>query len=304
MSQTKQHFRGGGQTERPVRLENENDAGVHVTRESMEQFLNACRQKGRTDATVCRYGRLLESLYEYLPEEKKIQYGTLEKWRDSLLEKGYLNGTINSFLSVTNVYLDYIGHREYQVPDRLKMNSEAQPELSREEYLRMLQTARRLGKDRVYLLIKLFGTTDLSVHELSKLTVEAVKDGKLVIDFNRSKRIVRLSTVLRKELLDFITRKGYISGPIFQTKDGRPMNRAYVTRMIRAICPAANVPEEKGSTRCLQKLYQSTRANIESDISRLIDQAHDRLLEQEQQMVGWEQNDTAKWAGASLNNFS
>lgn len=293
MSQTKQHFRGGCQTERPVRLENENDAGVHVTRESMEQFLNACRQKGRTDATVCRYGRLLESLYEYLPEEKTIYYGTLEKWRDSLLEKGYVNGTVNSFLSVTNVYLDYIGHREYQVPDRLKLNSDAQPELSRKEYLRMLQTARRLGKDRVYLLIKLFGTTDLSVQELSKLTVEAVRDGKLIIDFSRSKRIVRLSAILQKELQDFITRRGYMSGPVFQTKDGRPMNRAYVTRMIRAICPAANVPEEKGSTRCLQKLYQSTRAGLESNISMLIDQAHNQLLEQEQLTIGWEETSNA-----------
>ena len=259
MSQTKQHFRGGCQTERPVQHRYKNDPGVYVTKESMEQFLNACRQEGRTAATVCRYGKLLESLYEYLPEEKMIHYGTLEKWRDSLLEKGYVNGTVNSFLSVTNVYLDYIGHREYQVPDRLQLNSEAQPELRREEYLRMLQAARRLGKDRVYLLIKLFGTTELSVQELSKLTVEAVKNGKLDIDFNRSKRIVRISAVLQKELMDFITRKGYMSGPVFQTKDGRPMNRAYVTRMIRAICPAANVPEEKGSTRCLQKLYQSTR---------------------------------------------
>ena len=289
MSQTKQHFRGGCQTERPVKYRCEHDPGVYVTKESMKQFLDACRQEGRTAATVCRYGKLLESLYEYLPEEKMIHYGTLEKWRDSLLEKGYVNGTVNSFLSVTNVYLDYIGHREYQVPDRLQLNSEAQPELSREEYLRMLQAARRLGKDRVYLLIKLFGTTELSVQELSKLTVEAVKDGRLVIDFNRSKRTVRIAAVLQKELLDFITRKGYTTGPVFQTKDGRPMNRAYVTRMIRAICPAANVPEEKGSTRCLQKLYQSTRAGIEHNISLLIDQAHERLLEQEQLTVGWEQ---------------
>ena len=293
MSQTKQHFRGGCQTERPVQHRYKNDPGVYVTKESMEQFLNACRQEGRTAATVCRYGKLLESLYEYLPEEKMIHYGTLEKWRDSLLEKGYVNGTVNSFLSVTNVYLDYIGHREYQVPDRLQLNSEAQPELRREEYLRMLQAARRLGKDRVYLLIKLFGTTELSVQELSKLTVEAVRDGKLIIDFSRSKRIVRLSAILQKELQDFITRRGYMSGPVFQTKDGRPMNRAYVTRMIRAICPAANVPEEKGSTRCLQKLYQSTRAGLESNISMLIDQAHNQLLEQEQLTIGWEETSNA-----------
>ena len=87
MSQTKQHFRGGCQTERPVQYSCKQDPGVYVTKESMKQFLDACRQEGRTAATVCRYGKLLESLYEYLPEEKMIHYGTLEKWRDSLLER-------------------------------------------------------------------------------------------------------------------------------------------------------------------------------------------------------------------------
>jgi len=288
VSYTKQSLRGGHEFERLIPRRNENAPGLCMTEENLSQFLDSCNQRGISAVTVHSYKKHLEALYDYLPEEKMIHYGTLEKWRDALLEKGYVNGTVNSFLSVTNVYLDYIGHREYQVPDRLKLNSDAQPELSREEYLRMLQTARRLGKDRVYLLIKLFGTTDLSVQELSKLTVEAVKDGRLVIDFNRSKKTVRIAAVLQKELLDFITRKGYTTGPVFQTKDGRPMNRAYVTRMIRAICPAANVPEEKGSTRCLQKLYQSTRADIRSNISLLIDQAHDRLLEQEQFTVGWE----------------
>ena len=65
------------------------------------------------------------------------------------------------------------------------------------------------------------------------------------------------------------------------------MNRAYVTRMIRALCPAAGVDENKGSPRCLQKLYQATRANLESNISLLIEQAHNRLLEQEQLEIGW-----------------
>ena len=51
--------------------------------------------------------------------------------------------------------------------------SELQPELTRTEYLRLLQTARALGRERVYLLVKLFGTTGLTVQELEKVTVEA-----------------------------------------------------------------------------------------------------------------------------------
>ena len=283
----RQHHSGWGQIARPIPLRNENDPGAYVERKSIIQFLDGCRQRGASELTVARYGKHLEALYDYLPKDKSIRYGTLAKWSESLIENGYAGGTVNAYLSVANMYLDFIGRREYQMSERLDQTPEAQPELSRTEYLQLLHAARRLNKERDYLLIKLFGTVDLSVRELSKLTVEAAKAGKLVINTSRSKRIVRLPEILKKELLEFADRKGYESGPIFQTRDGRPMNRAYITRMIRAICPAAGVAEDKGSTRCLQKLYRATRAGLESNISLLVDQAHERLLEQEQLRIGW-----------------
>ena len=46
-----------------------------------------------------------------------------------------------------------------------------EPELTRTEYLRLLQTARALNRERVYLLVKLFGTTGLTVQLLLQQTV-------------------------------------------------------------------------------------------------------------------------------------
>lgn len=51
------------------------------------------------------------------------------------------------------------------------------PELTRNEYLRLLQTAKLLGKRQTYLLVLLFGTMDLPLHALSCVTVEAVREG-------------------------------------------------------------------------------------------------------------------------------
>ena len=92
---------------------------------------------------------------------------------------------------------------------------------------------------------------------------------------------------LQKELLDYARRNGYLSGPIFLTKDGTPMSRTYVSTIIRQLCTAARVPEEKGNPRCLKRLYQSTRAGIEDNIALLVEQAHNRLLEKEQFEIGW-----------------
>ncbi|MCI8479260.1 MAG: hypothetical protein HFE97_13175 [Oscillospiraceae bacterium] len=65
------------------------------------------------------------------------------------------------------------------------------------------------------------------------------------------------------------------------------MSRTYVTLSIRQLCRAAQVPEEKGNPRCLKRLYQATRSGIEENIALLAEQAHDRLLEQEQLEIGW-----------------
>ena len=43
----------------------------------------------------------------------------------------------------------------------------------------------------------------------------------------------------------------------------------------------------KGNPRCLKRLYQSTRSGIEENIALLVEQAHARLLEQEQLEIGW-----------------
>ena len=67
------------------------------------------------------------------------------------------------------------------------------------------------------------------------------------------------------------------------------MSRSNVTAGLRQLCAAAGLPEEKGSPRCLKQLYQSTREQIESNISLLVEQAQDRLLEAEQASIGWQE---------------
>ena len=289
MPQTKQYPQRSMSQRRPQHSR-ASDPGVHLTAEGIEEFLEVCRKEGRVDGTIEWYRRGLKHLYEDLPEDKMIRHGTLERWREDLIQQGYATGTINSFLSVSNSYLDFAGHREYQLIGQMEVGDNLQPELTRTEYLRLLQTARVLGKEKVYLLIKLFGSTSLTVQELPKVTVEAVEAGKVTVFFNRVKSVVHIPEHLQQELLNYAKRNGYLSGPIFLTRNGAPINRTYVSASIRHLCAEAQVPEEKGNPRCLKRLYQNIRGGIEDNISLLVEQAMDRLLEQEQLEIGWEEN--------------
>ena len=288
MPQTRQHIQRSYSQQRQ-RHSPPADAGVRLTRDGIERFMVVCQNEGRVEGTLKWYRRGLNRLYDDLPEDKTIRHGTLEHWREKLVKAGYAPSTINSYLSVNNAYLDFVGHREYQLANQLKLETEIQPELTRTEYLRLLQTARALDREKVYLLVKLFGTTGLTVQELEKVTVEAVQSGKLTVSPSRSKQVLRIPEGLQKELLDYAKRNGYLSGPIFLTKEGTPMSRTYVSTIIRQLCTAAKVAEEKGNPRCLKRLYQSTRAGIEDNIALLVEQAHNRLLEQEQLEIGWEE---------------
>lgn len=287
MAQTRQHIYG---RERRVRHgAGPQEEGVRLTREGIESFLRACETEGRVEGTLQWYRRGLLRLYEDLPEDKTIRYGTLERWREELVGAGYAASTINSFLSVSNAYLDYVGRREYQLANQLKQEREPQPELTRGEYLRLLRTARALGREKEYLLVKLFGSTGLTVQELERVTVEATRAGEVAVSGSRSREAARIPEGLREELLGYAERNGYVRGPIFRTRDGTAMSRTYVSTVIRQLCGAAGVAEEKGNPRCLKRLYQSTCASIEGNITLLVEQAHARLLEREQLEIGWEE---------------
>lgn len=265
------------------------DDGVCLTVQEIERYLNAYRNEGYSEDTLQGYRRKLQRLYDDLPEDKVIRQGTLERWRSQLLELGYAPNTVNGFLSVSNTYLDFIGHREYQAPGQMETEDASQPELTRTEYLRLLQAAKLQGKEKVYLLVKLFATTPLPVQELSRVTVEAVEKGRVEFSANRVKSAVRLPEYLKKELLNYAKREGRHSGAIFVTKEGTPISRTYVSTILRQLCPTAQVPEEKGNPRCLRKLYQSTLATIEADMALLVEQAMERQLAMEQMSVGWEE---------------
>lgn len=262
-------------------------AGQTVTPELIQAFLEEMREKGLLAGTIKTYRAKLESLYHDLPQPKQIKPDTLIKWKEQLLAEGYAPRTVNLSISAANNFLAWLGRRDLQLTNMMDLPDDTTPELTRKEYLRLLQTARILEDERVYLLTKVFATTGLNVQELSKLTVESVKEGRLTTAPNGSKRLIRLPACLQAELSHYIRCNQIADGPVFRTRGGAPLCRSVVTKYIRDLCHDARVDENKGNPRCLRKLYLETQAGIEANISLLIEQAHDRLLETEQLVIGW-----------------
>ena len=260
-----------------------------LTPEVIDDFLDGQREKNRGEQTIETYRRSLTRLYQWLPEEKRLTAETGRAWKAWMEEQGVSARSVNSRLSALNSLCGHLGRREFQTYDFLETGETIRPELTRAEYLHLLQAAKTLEKERTFLLIKTLGGAGVRVQELPQLTVRAVRDGQVELTYHNGKcsRISRLPQGLREELLDYARREGIPDGPLFRDNRGKAMSRTCVNRLVQEMSGPARVEEEKATPRCLWNMYLSTRDTILSSISVLAEQAYDRMLEEEQRSVGW-----------------
>ena len=271
--------------ERPSLSENterSHKPGLCLTDELELRFLENLREHGRAKDTISVYRRNLSKLRKSLPEDSNLTPAFLSNWQSELLEQGYSPGTVNSCTATVNSLLEFAGRRELQA-GQLPINEGLPlPELTRNEYLRLLQTAKHLGKRQTYLLVLLFGTMDLPLHALSRVTVEAVREGWVFVP-----RRLRVPPCLRAELLAYAGERGIGSGPVFCTRYGKLMDRGNINVRLRALSRDARVAPEKCNPRCLRKLCVATQESIRANLELLAEQTYDRLLEKESLTAGW-----------------
>lgn len=270
-------------TDRPVK------SWEQLTPDVMEAFLTDCLDKGLSPGSLETYRRNLTKLYDYLPEDKHITAGTGPEWAAWMTAQGVAPRSVNARISLLNSISNYMGRRDFQFYGFGEMPEVIQPELTRAEYMRLLQAAKVLDREREYLLVKVMGGGGFRIQELPQLTVEAVRSGVAELSYHNDhcQRTARLPRGLREELLGYTRRKGVVRGPVFQTDSGKPISRKYVYKLLQNLAVSARVDEEKATPRCLWNMYLSTRDTILNSFSVLIDQTYDRMLEAEDQVSGW-----------------
>ena len=266
--------------------ERDHRPGLCLTDELELRFLENLREHGRTKDTISVYRRNLSRLRKSLPEASKLDPAFLSNSQSELLEQGYSPGTVNSCTATVNSLLEFAGRQDLRVEQVSPDENIPLPELTRNEYLRLLQTAKLLGKRQTYLLVLMFGTMDLPLHALARVTVEAVREGWVLVPSR-----LRVPPCLRAELLAYAGEQGIGSGPIFCTRYGRPMARGNINVRLQSLSRDARVSPEKCNPRCLRKLCVATQAGIRSSLELLIEQAYDRLLETEALTVGWNESE-------------
>ena len=264
-----------------------------VKYEDIQRFLEYLKETGKSKETITKYGRAVEMFYQFLPEDKRIHRDTVSIWKDELVRTGYAVATLNAILSACNLFLSFIGCREFKTDERFHPEKnkmlDPQPELTRTEYLRMLSKAREKKDKRPFLLTQVLACTGVRIYEIPDITVENVQKRHFyVADHQGTSRMIYIPETLREGLLAYAEKQEIYSGEIFLNEKGKPLNRSQITLMITRLSELAGIPPEKGNPTCLRKLYARTWDGIRQNMQVFMEQTLDRQIEQEQRMLDME----------------
>ncbi len=224
----------------------------------------------KSTATVEKYLRDVRAFAVFMGAETVAKEQVMA-YKQTLRERGYAVRSINSMLASLNSLLDFLGWSDCKVKSIRQQKQTycaEEKELSKAEYLRLLETAK--GKPQLQLVMQTICGTGIRVSELRFFTVEAVKEGEVVVNCKAKTRTILIPGKLRKMLLAYAQKKKIHSGVIF-TRSGKPLNRSSIWAQMKHLCRNAGVNPSKVFPHNLRKLFARTFYGIEKDIAKLAD---------------------------------
>lgn len=243
-----------------------------ITQEHIDAYCLSLLTDERAVGTIQKYRRDLAAFARWIGGAA-VTKETAARWKTHLLEHGYKPETINSKLSAINGFFTYMNwaiHVKFLKIQRQLFRDPAR-ELTREEYTRLLTTARKNGQERLALIMETLCATGIRVSELRYITVEAAKDGRATISLKGKIRTILLPTKLYRKLQKYAKKEKIASGAIFRTKSGKPISRRQVWYELKRLCRAAGVEPGKVFPHNLRHLFATTFYRACKDIARLAD---------------------------------
>lgn len=256
---------------------------LRLNKADIRGFIASLKEEGMQPDTVKKYERALGRLYLYLPAGKLLSPEVLQTYI-SEMKRDYSISSLNVTVSAFNGFLRFMDRADLclkPLPEVKKQGAE----LTNREYLCLLNTARQRNMRQSYLLVKLFGNTELGVRDIAALTVKAIRENTIR---TVSGRTIRLPQILKDDLLAYAKDENILGGPIFRTSSGRAYGREMVHQLVSCLSEPANISPEKVNPRSLHKLYlEEQRRSIEK-LEQLLQSDLDIRLKAEQSFVAWD----------------
>ena len=237
--------------------------------EYIQRFRNYLITDEKSSATIEKYCRDVVKFYNFadgreISKELTISYKVF-------LEQYYAPMSVNSMIASLNKFLKFAGKDDCcikQIKIQRQFFCQEEKELTIDEYKRLLKAA---GETRIAYILQTICGTGIRISELRFITVEAAERGRTTVKNKEKSRVILISSGVQEILKNYIKKTGIKTGPVFVSKNGKPLNRCNIWRDMKELCDKAGVCEKKVYPHNLRHLFARTFYTEEKDIVLLAD---------------------------------
>lgn len=244
-----------------------------ITVSQISAFARNLRDEEREPGTIEKYLRDIRAFVVWLDERPLDKEGAVA-WKEHLLASGYAPSTINSKLIAVNRFFRFQRWGELRVKTvrvQRRLFRSAEKDLTRKEYMRLLETADALGKSRLSLLMETICATGIRVSEVRYITVEAAQAGRAEIALKGKIRTILLPGKLCRKLKKYAKKQKIASGEIFLTRNGKALTRRQIWAEMKALSEKAGIAPSKVFPHNLRHLFARTFYQSCRDVVQLAD---------------------------------
>ena len=243
------------------------------TVEQIREFSRYLREEERETATIDKYSRDVKDFFIWL-KDREISRERIAEWKQHLRRVGRKPVTINGKLSALNKFLSFLGRNDcrtkyLKIQRRLFRSTEKQ--LSKQEYIRLMETAHSLGRERLALLMETICATGIRVSEVKYITAEAIRAGRTEIALKGKIRTILLPGKLCRKLKKYAGKRKIVSGEVFLTRNGKGMSRRQIWAEMKSLCEKAGIAPSKVFPHNLRHLFAQTFYRVCRDVAKLAD---------------------------------
>ena len=245
---------------------------IKVTDKLINQFIKYLQEQEKSQSTIVSYKRELFSLQMFF-DDSSLNKDSLLRYK-TIITKQYKPSTCNVSISAINCFLKYINRQDlFLKPLKIQKTifEPAEKELTKKDYNKLIKAALINGDERTALAIQTICATGIRVSELQSITVETLRSGQAHICNKGKNRIVFIPKALVNVLKKYVVNHNIASGPIFVTRNNKPLDRSNLWKSMKQLCSVAGVKPSKIYPHNLRHLFAKTYYTQQKNISRLAD---------------------------------
>jgi len=247
--------------------------------QQLTEYKNHLIDDELSNATINKYMADVKQLIKYA-DDREINKDLTIEYKDYL--KNDLNqksSTINSKIISINKYLKFIGNEEATLKNVRVQARELDNVLTQNDYDRILRQAKDKGTGRDIIMLETLLRTGLRVSELQFFTVEALKQGYILVHNKGKERRVPISKTLDKQARQYLMDNPAGPGSIITNQRGEPLSRNYIFKRIKWLAGQARIKKAKAYPHSIRHLFAKNWLDRNGDrVTQLADiLGHDSL---------------------------